>query len=145
MKKEKKVVYGIEITKPWSAEMYAHNEEVADVVRETVEGMWASAIGLALDEFCADPWDENETPLTYDDAWDMDWETATQLVGGELERIQRAVTVYGFGTGYDLLKVDQRVMPELEDAPFYRLKDIADELGLELEKGFVGLQPANFS
>jgi hypothetical protein len=30
-------------------------------------------------------------------------------------------------------------MQELEDAPFYRLKDIAEELGLELEKGFVGL------
>ena len=139
MKKEKKVVYGIQITKPWSAEMYAHNEAVADVVRETVELMWASAICLTLDDFCADPWDENETPLTYDDAWDMDWETATQLVSGELERIQKAVTVYGFGTGYDLLKVDQRVMQELADAPFYRLKDIAEELGLELEKGFVGL------
>lgn len=139
MKKEKKVVYGIEITKPWSYEMYAHNDAVADEIRETVELMWASAIGLALDDFCADPWDENETPLTYDDAWDMDWETATQLVGGELERIQRAVTVYGFGTGYDLLKVDQIVMQELEDAPFYRFKDIAEALGLELEKGFVGL------
>jgi hypothetical protein len=139
MKKEKKVVYGIEIVKPWSSEMYAHNEAVAAEVRDQVEGMWASAIGLTLDDFCADPWDENETPLTYDDAWDMDWETATQLVGGELERIQRAVTVHGFGTGYDLLKVDQRVMQELEDAPFYRLKDIAEELGLELEKGFVGL------
>jgi hypothetical protein len=138
MKKEKKVVYGIEITKPWSAEMYAHNDAVAAEVRDQVEGMWASAIGLALDEFCADPWGENEVELTYDDAWDMDWETAKDLVGGELERIQRAVTVYGFGTGYDLLKVDQRVMQELEDAPFYRLKDIAEELGLTLEKGFVG-------
>jgi hypothetical protein len=138
MKKEKKVEFGIEITKPWSQEMYAHNEAVADEVRTTVEFMWVEAIGLALDDFCADPWDENETPLTYDDAWDMDWETATQLVGGELERIQRAVTVYGFGTGYNLYKVDQRVMPELEEAPFYRLKDIAEELGLKLEKGFVG-------
>jgi hypothetical protein len=29
MKKEAKVEYGIQITKPWSPEMYAHNEEVA--------------------------------------------------------------------------------------------------------------------
>jgi hypothetical protein len=26
MKKEKKIVYGIEIVKPWSKEMYDHNE-----------------------------------------------------------------------------------------------------------------------
>jgi hypothetical protein len=29
-------------------------------------------------------------------------------------------------------------MQELEDAPTYRLKEIAEELGIELEKGFVG-------
>jgi hypothetical protein len=29
-------------------------------------------------------------------------------------------------------------MQELEDAPFYRLNEIAEELELELEKGFVG-------
>ena len=26
--------YGIEITKPWSKEMYAHNDEVANEVRD---------------------------------------------------------------------------------------------------------------
>jgi hypothetical protein len=30
-------------------------------------------------------------------------------------------------------------MQELDDAAYYRLKDIAEELELELEKGFVGL------
>jgi hypothetical protein len=29
-------------------------------------------------------------------------------------------------------------MQELEDAPTYRLKEIAEELEIELEKGFVG-------
>ena len=33
MKKAKRVEFGIEITKPWSAEMYNHNEQVADEVR----------------------------------------------------------------------------------------------------------------
>ncbi len=51
MKKEKKVVYGIEIVKPWSAEMYAHNEAVADVVRETVTALWIAAIRNFAKEF----------------------------------------------------------------------------------------------
>jgi hypothetical protein len=139
MKKEKKVVYGIEITKPWSQEMYAHNDRVAEEVRDLVEGLWASGIGLSLDDFCADPWDENEVPLTYDDAWNMPWEDATQLVGGELERIQIAVTVYKFGFGYSLYDIDNTVMQELADAPYWRLKEIAEELELELNQEFVGL------
>ncbi len=138
MKKAKKVEFGIEIVKPWSQEMYAHNEAVAAEVRDAVEGMWASAIGLTFDDFCADPWGENEVELTYDDAWDMDWETAKELVSGELARIQRAVCVYGFGFGYTLHRVDGIVLQELEDAPFYRLKEIAEELDIELERGFVG-------
>jgi hypothetical protein len=31
-----------------------------------------------------------------------------------------------------------RLSAEIEDAAYYRLKDIAEELELELEKGFVG-------
>ena len=31
MAKAKKVEFGIEITKPWSKEMYAHNDEVQEL------------------------------------------------------------------------------------------------------------------
>jgi hypothetical protein len=55
-----------------------------------------------------------------------------------LRDIQRAITCYGFGYGYDVAAVAERVMQELEDAPTYRLKEIAEELEIELEKGFVG-------
>ena len=123
MKKAAKVEFGIEIVKPWSAEMYAHNEEVADVVRETVEFMWIEAIREFAKEF-----DGNDEML------ECEWDSASD----ELERIQRAVTVYGFGFGYDVNQVADRVMQELEEAPFYRLNEIAEELELTLEKGFVG-------
>ncbi len=123
MKKEKKVVYGIEIVKPWSSEMYAHNEAVADVVRETVELMWIEAITKFAKEF-----DGNDEML----------ECEFSNASDELKRIQRAVTVYGFGFGYDVNRVADRVMQELEDAPFYRLNEIVEDLELELEKGFVG-------
>jgi hypothetical protein len=123
MKKVAKVEYGIQIVKPWSSEMYAHNEAVADVVREKVEKLWIAAIAEFKKEF-----DGNDEML----------ECEFTNASDELKRIQRAVTVYGFGFGYDVNQVADRVQQELEDAPFYRLNEIAEELELELEKGFVG-------
>jgi hypothetical protein len=122
MKKEKKVVYGIEIVKPWSAEMYAHNEEVADVVRNEVEARWI----VELMKFQADA---GESFMS-----DVEWIEVPET----LRDIQTAITCYGFGYGYDVAAVAERVMQELENAPFYHLKDIAEELGIKLEKGFVG-------
>jgi hypothetical protein len=124
MKKEKKVVYGIEITKPWSSEMYAHNEEVAEVVREEVLAMWnaslkgdAHAYGVDLESF-----------------EEFDWDQAS----GATRNIQTAITCYGFGFGYTIGRVAARVEQELENAPLYRLNQIAKDLGLELEKEFIG-------
>ncbi len=123
MKKEKKVEFGITITKPWSKEMYAHNELVADVVRNEVEARWIAALMEFQKEF-----DGNDEML----------ECEFTNASDELKRIQKAITCYGFGFGYDVSQVAERVMQELDDAALYRLKDIAEELGLELEKGFVG-------
>jgi hypothetical protein len=123
MKKVAKVEYGIQIVKPWSNAMYAHNEAVADVVRECVEKLWIAAIAEFKKEF-----DGNDEML----------ECEFTNASDELKRIQSAVTVYGFGFGYDVNRVADRVMQELEEAPFYRLNEIAEDLELELEKGFVG-------
>ena len=123
MTKAKKVEFGITITKPWSKKMYAHNELVADVVRNEVEARWIAALMEFQKEF-----DGNDEML----------ECEFTNASDELKRIQKAITCYGFGFGYDVSQVAERVMQELEDAPLYRLKDIAEELGLELEKGFVG-------
>ena len=123
MTKAKKVEFGITITKPWSKEMYAHNELVADVVRNEVEARWIAALMEFQKEF-----DGNDEML----------ECEFTNASAELKRIQTAITCYGFGFGYDVSQVAERVMQELDEAALYRLKDIADELGLELEKGFVG-------
>jgi hypothetical protein len=119
MKKEKKVVYGIEITKPWSKEMYDHNDMVAEAVKVKVHEMWTRACSSETEEFASD----------------MDWlDEATP----EMLKIQRAVMCYGFGPGFDVAEVASRVEEELETAPLYRLNEMVEELGLELEKGFVG-------
>jgi len=131
MKREKKVVYGIEIVKPWSKEMYDHNDAVAEAVKAKVLAMWNEAYE-ELEEFVDfydDDCDEDEISLQ-----DIDWDFATE----KMVEIQKVVTCYGFGSGYTVGQVAERVEAEIEDAPLYRLKDIAEEFGLHLEKGFVG-------
>ena len=115
MKKEAKVEFGIIITKPWSSEMYAHNEEVADVVKEKVAAMFAAELAALRDD-------------------DLDWIEAPE----SLKDIQKAITCYGFGYGYTVGQVAERVWDEIDEAPLYRLKDIAEELELQLETGFIG-------
>ena len=123
MKKEIKTQYGIQITKPWSKEMYAHNEMVAEAMRILVTQRWENALN-AFEETLSDEFAE-------------DVEYAV-LATAEMKKIQRAVTVYMFGYGYDVARVSRIVEQELEDAPLYRLNEIAEELELDLKVGFVG-------
>ena len=133
MKKQPKVEYGITITKPWSAEMYAHNEEVANVVREKVSDMWRNALSQ---------YEESLELVDEEDGYEigmlaLEWDRS--CVSDEMNDIQRAVTVHGFGSGYTIDMVASRVEQELEVAPFYRLNEIAEELDIKLEKNFIGL------
>ena len=114
MKKVAKVEYGIQITKPWSREMYDHNDMVADAVRVKVFEMWTNA---------------------YDTDIDGEWE---YVATPEMIKIQKAVLCHGFGSEYSIEYVSLRVEEELEDAPYYRLKEIAEELDITLKNGFVG-------
>ena len=124
MKKEAKVEYGITITKPWSKEMYDHNEEVARVVVDEVNSQWQEAM--------------NDLASEFDDPEDMlDAEFESQATP-EMKRIQRAVTCYGFGFGYTVLDVSVLVEEELERSASFRLKEMAEELDIVLEKGFIG-------
>ena len=127
MKKEAKVEYGIAIVKPWSKAMYDHNELVADIVRNEIEARWIAA----LMEFQKDI-DESSSPIEDLECWG--WDGASD----EMKRIQSAVTCYGFGYGYTISSVAERVGNEIDYAPLFRLKEIAEELELVLEKGFIG-------
>lgn len=122
MKKAIKTQYGIQITKPWSKEMYAHNEMVAEAVRILVTQRWENELNAfeeSLGEFAEDVEWISEAPKS-------------------LKDIQTAITCYGFGYGYDVARVSKIVEQELEDAPLYRLNEIAEELELDLKVGFVG-------
>ena len=127
MKKEAKVEFGIQIVKPWSTEMYAHNEALAEVVKAKVEALWVECCNAAEAEFVAEDELGNEFA-------EQDWSEASRA----MLVVQMAVTGYRFGYGYTIDGVSDRVLYELDIAPLYRLKEIAEELELELETGFVG-------
>mgnify|MGYP003114804819 FL=1 len=123
--------YGIKITKPWSKEMYAHNEEVKETVINEVRDRWEIAYQEAEQHFL-DDLEEDQQGMLFEDS---DWLNANQT----MQEIQEAVTIVNFASGFEIKDVTEEVENELDNAPFYRLKEIAEELELELEEEFIGL------
>ena len=132
MAKAKKVEFGIEITKPWSKEMYAHNDEVRDVVVGMITKMWRDEMATLRTE-----WEEEMEDEEFDYTPDFEEAEWSHFNEGILSDIQTAVTYYGF-MNYSVVDVEEQVLDELETAPYYRLNEMVEELDLKLEKGFVG-------
>ncbi len=139
MKKAKEIKYGIEITKPWSKEMYDHNEKVAEDVKTQILKKWNEAMEQAKLEY-----DENTCEI---EAEENGYEIEpflereyTDVQTEELREIQKDVTLYGFGMGYSMNNIDEEVRNELENAASYRLKELAEDQGLELDYEFIGLK-----
>jgi hypothetical protein len=126
MKKEARVEFGITITRPWSKEMYAHNEELAEVVKETVHQMWVDALKEAMEDYR----DEDELGNLYSE---MDWGQASD----EMVRIQKAITYYSY-SNQSIEEVADEVEETLEDMPLFQLKELVEELEIKLDKGFIG-------
>ena len=126
MKKEAKVEYGITITKPWSKEMYDHNDALAEVVKARVLEMWTEAFKAAEAEFV----DEDDLGSEFGD---MQWDAASS----EMVEIQKAITYYSF-SNQSIQEVAEEVKSELENMPTFQLKELVEELEIELEKGFIG-------
>ena len=126
MKKEARVEFGITITKPWSKEMYAHNEAVAEIVKETVHQMWVDALKEAIEDYR----DEDELGNLYSE---MDWGQASDEMG----RIQKAITYYSF-CNQSIEEVADEVEETLENMPLFQLKELVEELEIKLDKGFIG-------
>ena len=130
MKKEK---YGIPITKPWSKEMYAHNDEVLREVVEEVKDRWLHAYHDAENVYEAGADIEDYDPEFMDS--EFNWNANAIMLD-----IQEAVTVTGYGEGYTIYDVEKDVQKELESMPYWRAKEVAEELSLCLTKNFIGLK-----
>ena len=127
----KVIKYGIPITKPWSKEMYAHNDEVLREVVEEVKDKWLHAYHDSESVYEADV--EDHEPEFMDS--EFNWNCNAIMLD-----IQEAVTVTGYGPGYTVYDVEKDVHQELEAMPYWKAKEVAEELSLCLTKQFIGLK-----
>ena len=127
--------YGIEITKPWSKEMYAHNDEVANEVRDEIWEKWVKAYHDSENDYESHAGWSDQDNDDYPEFMESDWDNANAT----MLDIQEAVTVSGYGSGYTIYDVEKDVMNEVDAAAYWRLKEIAEDLSIKLSKEFIGL------
>ena len=102
-KKTPKIQYGIEITKPHSKEMYAHNDKVAEEMRINIEYEIRNAHRRAIGTVAANGgMDKGEE---------------------DLRNIVRSFTGYAFGDGYDLEDIKNEGIKTLHDAANWQLHE----------------------
>ena len=132
MKKSPKIEYGIEIVKPWSKEMYDHNDKVAIIVRTAIHDKWVKAYNSAEDRFKEDL-EEDQVDLLFSES---EWSGNANVA---MMDIQEAVTVAIYMSG-EIDYIEKDIFNELQNAAYWRLKEIAEELDIKLDKGFIGLK-----
>ena len=98
-KKPTEVIYGIEITKPHSTDMYAHNDMVADEMKANILNKWNALI------YGIDP--------------ETDWEDFAD--NESTVELQKLVCYSGYGSGYTLGMVDEEFRNELENMSNYAI------------------------
>jgi len=108
-KKSPKVQYGIEITKPWSKEMYDHNDMVSEEMKKNIIQKWEALI------------------------YEIDPETDWIMFEDEssISKLQRRVCYSGYGPGYTLGEVDREFRDEVENMPSYMLHESYSYLAFE--------------
>jgi hypothetical protein len=108
-KKSPKVQYGIQITKPWSKEMYDHNDIVSEEMKKNIIKKWDD--------------------LTYRTNPNIDWfeiEEDTNIV-----KLQKGICYSGFGDGFTFGDVDEEFRNEVENMPNYQLHEAYSYLAFE--------------
>ena len=100
-KKEPTFAYGIEITKPFSKEMYDHNDMVAKEMRLNIFKQWNALIhGIDLD---------------------TDWEDFGD--DESVVKLQKLVCYSGYGSGYTLRMVNDEFCNELNNMTNWQLHE----------------------
>ena len=100
-KKEPTFAYGIEITKPFSKEMYDHNDMVAKEMKENILKQWNALIhGIDMD---------------------IDWEDFSD--NENAVKLQKLVCYSGYGSGYTLGDVNDEFKQELDAMANWQLHE----------------------
>ena len=98
-KKEPTFAYGIEITKPFSKEMYDHNDMVSEEMKKNIFKKWNQLIDQSFHDDLNDlAWEEDELKAEYP----------------ELVKLQRLVCFSGYGSGYTVQDVCDEFKNELD-------------------------------
>ena len=115
-KKEPTFAYGIEITKPFSKEMYDHNDMVAKEMKANL----FHAFNLLINQFFHDDLSEL--------AWDED---ELKVECPELVKLQRGVCYSGFGGGYTIQDVCDEFKSEVDSMQNWQLHEEYSYLSFE--------------
>ena len=114
-KKSPKVQYGIEITKPWSKEMYDHNDMVSEEMKKNILNKWDKLIKDVV----------ARSRAVLGTSW-TELEEYTDIV-----KLQKGICYSGFGDGYTLADVDKEFRNEVENMPNYMLHETYSYLAFE--------------
>jgi hypothetical protein len=91
MAKSKKIMYGIEITKPWSKEMYAHNDLVLEITKTNIQ----KALDDAYAPFKTEDTSEVESETESDEEGDLTPQSQI-YVGEPMYNIAKAICGFGW-------------------------------------------------
>ena len=103
LKKSPVFKYGIEITKPFSKAMYAHNDGVANEMRANIIEQWEKLISKLSPK-------------------NMEW-SEMSLYSKDIAKLQEGICSTGFGDGYTLEMVDKEFRNELETMANWQLHE----------------------
>tara|TARA_B100000497_G_C7659204_1_gene396918 strand:+ start:1230 stop:1604 length:375 start_codon:yes stop_codon:yes gene_type:complete len=119
--KEIKVEYGIQIVKPWSGEMYGHNDKVRRAAVKRLSEVLDHSVNIVMNR--------------HEDIMDLEFKSAASPL---MVEIQRAILGYQIGSGFTVREILGRISVDLSYMTYYQLKDIVDDLDIKLDPGFVG-------
>ena len=105
-----KKIYGIEITKPFSREMYDHNDKVASEMKANLMHHWNLLVNRLLEN----------------DYYSMDTEWNERLINDdcpELVKLQRGVCYSGYGSGYTVQDVCDEFKSQVDSMQNWQLHD----------------------
>ena len=108
-KKSPEIKYGIEIRKPWSREMYDHNNMVAEEMKANIIKRWEA--------------------LTYEIDKELDWENFGD--DESVVKLQKGICYSGYGSGYTFGMVDEEFRSEVENMANWQLHETYSYLAFE--------------
>ena len=116
-KKKPEFMYGIEITKPHSKDMYDHNDICAKEMKYNIRDAWKKALNYL------------NANLTKDDLKDLNWDEdafnneSNEISNPILVKLQRGVCYCGYGDGFSVQDVSDAFEKELDNMANWQLHE----------------------